>query len=422
MPPKPWEERWHREQGPSFRGGQGASFVAKSREDGETRAFVKTLHRHRERDRKARARFRREAVAYETLAGLGPPALYDHNADTWTDLGQPMFMVLEYIDGPNLSSFIGAHGPVGLDAATECVRKLSTVLHNCHQNNVTHRDVKPANIVLRDGEVTQPVLVDFGLSFNDESEDDLTQVGEEIGNRFLRLPEHAFGGRGAGSDVTQLAGVFLFLLTGCEPRVLIDQSGLMPHQRPGAGDALSEALTDRQRLRILRVFDRAFIPELTARFTTAQELVAQIDRAMATDSQDDGNFDRLMAQMSDFVQSRNLQALGTRREKLDRFLGLIDGVVQSFAKSKGMMRWQSNWASTATAEDEWATVKMALTADSGQPRRWTAYRIEPRGPSEYVVLIDGDEAWRGSEWDPSLKDAVVGAAVRTFLAGQRDDA
>lgn len=332
-----------------------------------------------------------------------------------------MYMALEYIAGPNLAAFIGANGPVGLDAATECIRELCAVLHNCHQNNVTHRDVKPANVVLRDGEVTQPVLVDFGLSFNDESEDDLTQVGEEIGNRFLRLPEHAFGGRGAGSDVTQIAGVFLFLLTGREPRVLIDQAGLMPHQRPGAADSLTEGLTDRQRLRILRVFDRAFTPELTARFTTAQELVAQIDRAMATDSENDDDFDRLMAQMDDFAQSRNLQALGARREKLEHFLRSMDHVLLNFATSKGLLRGQANWASTATAEDEWATVNLSMTTDSDQPRHWTAYRIEPRGPSEYVVLVDGEEVWRGHEWDQALSDAVVGAAVKTFLANRQDD-
>jgi hypothetical protein len=54
--------------------------------------------------------------------------------------------------------------------------------------------VKPANVVLRNDDLTAPVLVDFGLSFNDSDEDDLTRVNEEVGNRFLRLPEHAFGG------------------------------------------------------------------------------------------------------------------------------------------------------------------------------------------------------------------------------------
>jgi serine/threonine protein kinase len=67
--------------------------------------------------------------------------------------------------------------------------------------NVTHRDIKPANVALRNDDITKPVLVDFGLSFNDSDADDLTRVGEEVGNRFLRLPEHAFGERGAASDV-----------------------------------------------------------------------------------------------------------------------------------------------------------------------------------------------------------------------------
>ena len=73
--------------------------------------------------------------------------------------------------------------------------------------------------------------MDFGLSFNDAEEDDLTRVGEEVGNRFLRLPEHATGGRGAASDVTQLAGILIYSVSGCEPRVLLDKEYKMPHQR-----------------------------------------------------------------------------------------------------------------------------------------------------------------------------------------------
>jgi hypothetical protein len=55
-------------------------------------------------------------------------------------------------------------------------------------------------VVLRNGDITDPVLVDLGLSFNDADEDDdLTRAGEEVGNRFLRLPEHPSGGRDAVS-------------------------------------------------------------------------------------------------------------------------------------------------------------------------------------------------------------------------------
>jgi hypothetical protein len=76
----PWETRWRRDDTRSFRGGQGISFVATATDGSGRRAFIKTLQRRR--DMRARARFRREAAAYETLAGLGPPLLIENNADS----------------------------------------------------------------------------------------------------------------------------------------------------------------------------------------------------------------------------------------------------------------------------------------------------------------------------------------------------
>jgi len=55
---------------------------------------------------RARARFRREAAAYETLAGLGPPRLIEHNADSWNDGNTPLYMAPEYIEGLDLQTLV----------------------------------------------------------------------------------------------------------------------------------------------------------------------------------------------------------------------------------------------------------------------------------------------------------------------------
>jgi hypothetical protein len=86
-------------------------------------SLIKTLRRAK--DPRARARFRREAVAYETLAGLGPPRLFEHNADTWRDLGTPMYMALEYVDVVNLQTLVQQNGPDDVNAALTCVRELA---------------------------------------------------------------------------------------------------------------------------------------------------------------------------------------------------------------------------------------------------------------------------------------------------------
>jgi len=208
------------------------SFLASAVDGSGRHAFIKTLRRPNSRH--ARGRFRREVAAYETLAGLGPPALIEHNAEFWEDGRTPLYMAIEYIDGPTLLALVRESGPASVGDAFACLRKLAAVLQRVHQNGVVHRDIKPANVVLRGADITQPVFVDFGLSFNSDGDDDLTRVGEEIGNRFLRLPEHSTGGRGAASAYTD-SGVIGY------PSLASAEKGqaVLDHLGTAAGDLIT---------------------------------------------------------------------------------------------------------------------------------------------------------------------------------------
>jgi eukaryotic-like serine/threonine-protein kinase len=97
-------------------------------------------------------------------------------------------MILEWIEGLSLRQKVDQDGRVSLQDAVACVTAIGKVLAECHAVGVAHRDIKPANVMLRRGTLSAPVLVDFGLSFNDTQLDDATRA-EEVGNRFLRLPE-----------------------------------------------------------------------------------------------------------------------------------------------------------------------------------------------------------------------------------------
>lgn len=285
---EPWAEGWT-PQGGAVRGGQGHGFLAVASDDSGQRAFIKILSR--QRDRRARGRFRREVAAYETLEGTGVPILLDHNAEAWEDLSKPLYLAIEYFDGGNLRDWVVAKGsPATYDQTLECAEPIAEVLTRCHEQGLIHRDIKPANIMLREHAPRGAVLVDFGLSFNHAEDDDLTRVGEEVGNRFLRLPEHALGGRSAVSDVTQLAGVVLFMLTGHEPRVLMDQFGRMPHQREQFRPALEASFTGRALRRLLAVFDKAFAVQSADRYNNAVEL-AQDLRRVTMEPEHDGSDD-----------------------------------------------------------------------------------------------------------------------------------
>ena len=83
-----------------------------------------------------------------------------------------------------------------------------------HASGVGHRDIKPDNIILRSGICASPVLIDFGLTFNvHDEEEDLTPDWQQVGNKFLSLPEHAMfsqNKRDLRSDLTSCVGLLYF--------------------------------------------------------------------------------------------------------------------------------------------------------------------------------------------------------------------
>ena len=414
MPSRPWNRNWER-VGADIYGGQGISFVAIAKDGSGREVFIKRLRR--DRNPQARKRFRREAVAYATLADLGLPRLIEDNSETWDDGQTPMYLATEYIPGGTLQAFIEQGGQADVNAALTCVRKLAEVLDRCHENGVTHRDIKPANVVLRNGDITDPVLVDLGLSFNDADEDDdLTRAGEEVGNRFLRLPEHASGGRDAVSDVTQLAGIFFYILTGREPRVLMDESGQMPHQRPEARSALANLLGRRQYIRVTSRLDKAFAIQQSIRYTQAPDLVSDLERAVATDNEGDDDLEGVIARVKEIVQSQVDPGQAARREALRHLMTAIDRVVQNFASSTpGLQRAQNNWHQ-GHGDEEFVESRLAVVVEGDRPN-YATYRVEPRA-NEYVALVDGVEVWRGESADQSLTDAITLAVATKFLSTQ----
>lgn len=188
---------------------------------------------------------------------------------------------MEWVDGCRLSDF-SAGRTIALDEALVVVRRLCEVLERCHRFDMIHRDIKPDNIVLADCDPARPVLVDFGMSWSKPDQDAgpvfETETGQELGNRFLRLPEHAPGQheRDPASDVTLLVGVLFYLLTGRAPRALVNGSGRMPHER--ASDVFPNELTsDRRWPRLQRVFRVAFQQRVADRYSSATQLTEALD-------------------------------------------------------------------------------------------------------------------------------------------------
>ena len=135
-------------------GGMGEVWKARDTRLDRTVA-IKVMPKHIAERPELRARFEREA---RTVSGLNHPnicVLYDiGNQD---GVG---FMVLEHLEGETLAARI-AKGPLPVDQALKYATQIADALDRAHRSGVSHRDVKPANIMLtRDG----VKVLDFGLA------------------------------------------------------------------------------------------------------------------------------------------------------------------------------------------------------------------------------------------------------------------
>jgi serine/threonine protein kinase len=178
------------------------------------RVAVKVLP-SRSSDPVALERFRREARAVARLRHPNIVAAYDIDHD-----GELHFLVMEYIDGRNLRTFINQRGRIDPLWAAHYIRQAALGLQHAHEAGLVHRDIKPSNLLLdRTGTVK---ILDLGLArfFHDES-DDLSRLGAPgpVGTSDYMAPEQAVNSHQVDirADVYGLGATFYFLLAGWSP-------------------------------------------------------------------------------------------------------------------------------------------------------------------------------------------------------------
>ena len=159
-----------------------------------------------------RERFIREARA---AAGLDHP-----NLCPVYDVGERdgiCYLTMRYLKGKLLSDYTGVSQPPR--KAVEIVTKLAQALAAAHAKGVTHRDLKPNNIMMCAG--VGPVVMDFGLAKQAQQQDrKLTRMGSILGTPAYMPPEQVKGDLtklGPASDVYSLGVILFELLTGRLP-------------------------------------------------------------------------------------------------------------------------------------------------------------------------------------------------------------
>jgi serine/threonine protein kinase len=329
-----WSDHWQVVSStPARSGGQGAIQHVVALE-GRREGALKVLHDDGQSRRERRFRLKEEVNALSALT-FGVPKLLDSNASEAAD-EDPLFLVMEWIPGPSLAQKLSAR-PMAFDDALVCCTQILRTLGSMHRLPIVHRDLKPDNVILRDGLAANPVIVDFGLAWDEsQAEREFHSRGQDMGNRFLRLPEYAPGrdSHHARSDVCLAAGLLFNMLVGRAPRILRDEHGRAPHE--SMSDAIPNAVKGDVRWpRLARVFTRAFQTELALRFQSAEELADALSHLAPSVPEGDVLFPALERLAAD-MESSKWRTRIERQTAIGNLGGRFDQHLRSLLANTGL--------------------------------------------------------------------------------------
>src|SRR5205807_4263039 len=238
------------------------------------RVAIKVLHPHLAGDDGFRTRFRREAVAAARLAHPHIVTTYDTGRDA-----DVAYIVMELVDGTTLAQLLKSRAQLPVAQAIDVAVQVADALSCAHAHGVVHRDVKPANILLReDGHVK---VADFGIA-KAGAGTDLTRTGVVMGTAKYLSPEQVSGSPAdAGSDIYALGIVLYEMLCGAPPFVGDTELSTAVARLTAAPGSLRDRREDVPRS-LEAVVLRSLARDPGARFQSAEEMRASL---LAVDSE-----------------------------------------------------------------------------------------------------------------------------------------
>ena len=251
-------------------GGTSEVYRAKSEISGRVVA-VKALRTEFSRDEAFLALMTRE----EEMREIRHDAIVRYYDNQRTDDGH-VYLVMDYVDGPGLDRKL-KDGGMSAEDLLIVARRVAEGLVAAHRKNIVHRDLSPDNIILRDGDPNDAVIIDFGIA-KDTNPGAETIVGNEFAGKYAyAAPEQLSGQTDARADIYALGALLLSTFRGKKPNIgnnLMDVVKIkaQPLDTNGVPEPLKSLI------------DRMTTPDRAHRLQTAQ---AVLDALAPADAPDD---------------------------------------------------------------------------------------------------------------------------------------
>jgi serine/threonine protein kinase len=252
------------------RGGMGVVYEAREPSAGRTVALKVFAHRNG-MDPSFRKRFQREGRIQAAIDHPSIATVFEAG-----ECEESLFIAMRLVRGTNLKELTIAGG-LEPERALRILTAVAGALDAAHEAGLTHRDVKPQNILV--GEDDRAYLADFGLT-KGLGDTALTRAGEFVGTIDYSAPEQILGQPAtAAADVYSLGAVLYECLTGTVPFArhtdaavmyahLSEPPPLVTEERPELPPALDEIVC------------RALAKDPEERYESAGAMMADVARAL----------------------------------------------------------------------------------------------------------------------------------------------
>ena len=150
-------------------------------------------------------RFIREAQAAGILNHPSIVTVHDIGQD---DSNNTSFIAMEYVEGNNLKEVLAQGRALSFDQIADLVSQVAEALDFAHAKGIVHRDVKPANIILLEG--NRAKITDFGIAKIAAGGANLTSTGQFLGTPNYMAPEQIKGAPVDGRTDIFALGICLY--------------------------------------------------------------------------------------------------------------------------------------------------------------------------------------------------------------------